>query len=96
MSERPRDRTTHLCHWPGCREVVSPRYFACRPHWASLPWLIKLRILRSYRPGQEIDKNPSPDYIAAAKAAREWVLRGQPTITAAPTRPYSEPAERDT
>jgi hypothetical protein len=64
----------HHCHWPGCTVAVPPKLWGCKPHWYRLPKPIRDRIWATYRPGQERDKNPSPEYIAAARAAREWVL----------------------
>jgi hypothetical protein len=65
---------THHCHWPGCERAVPPRLWGCREHWYRLPSHLRKRIWATYRPGQEIDKDPSSDYIAAAKAVQKWIL----------------------
>ncbi len=82
---------THLCHWTGCREVVPPRLWGCRPHWYALPAAIRHNILATYRNGQEIDKKPSAEYIAAAKAAQDWIKsRTPPAPTRAPVKAFHE------
>ena len=62
----------HHCHWPGCSVAVPPRMFMCRPHWFRLPVLMRHQIWKTYRPGQEIDNDPSPEYLAAAREALDW------------------------
>jgi hypothetical protein len=61
--------TAHLCHADGCRIPVPPRMFMCRGHWYSLPKPLRDAIWATYRPGQEVRKDPSPEYLAAAQAA---------------------------
>jgi hypothetical protein len=69
---------SHTCHWPGCPVEVPPAMFACRRHWFSLPKTIRCEIWRTYRKGQESDKNPSSEYIAAARAALDYAMaRGE-------------------
>jgi hypothetical protein len=63
----------HHCHAIGCEVRVPPRLFMCRPHWFMLPKHLRDAIWRTYRPGQEVDKNPSPEYIEAAQMARYWL-----------------------
>lgn len=92
MSARP----IHWCHWPGCREQVPPKLWGCRGHWFSLPLSIRVRITRAYVPGQEISKTPSAEYIAAAKAAQDWIRDRQPVAPTGPAAPpFHEPAEPD-
>lgn len=67
-------RVKHLCHFPGCRRAVPPRLWGCLPHWRLLPDEIKHRITRAYVKGQEIRKDPSAEYVAAAQEARAWCL----------------------
>lgn len=43
--------------------------FACKPHWFALPQKIRNAIWREYRPGQELDKNPSLRYLAVQQLA---------------------------
>ena len=67
MSER------HTCHWPGCEKAVPPRMWGCAAHWFKLPLVLRNEIWRTYKPGQEITKTPSSEYIVAAKAVQEWI-----------------------
>lgn len=72
----------HACHWPGCTVQVPPAKWGCTKHWFWLPKEIRDRIWRAFRPGQEVSLTPSPEYLAAAKAAqdyiREWNARANP------------------
>jgi hypothetical protein len=65
---------THHCHWPGCQRVVPPKLWGCREHWFRLPAHLRKRIWATYRPGQEKTKDPSAEYIAAAKAVQKWIM----------------------
>jgi hypothetical protein len=60
---------THTCHAPGCKQLVPPRMFMCRLHWFALPQKIRDAIWREYRPGQELDKDPSLRYLAVQRLA---------------------------
>jgi hypothetical protein len=66
---------THHCHWPGCTEQVPPAKWGCREHWYRLPIGIRNKIWGAFRPGQEIDGNPSLAYIRAAREAQDWIMR---------------------
>lgn len=63
----------HCCHWPGCQRQVPPAMWGCKPHWFALPAELRRRIWQTYRPGQEQDQRPSADYVAAARAAQDWI-----------------------
>lgn len=70
----------HHCHWPGCKKQVPPAKWGCREHWFRLPQYLRRRIWDAYQPGQERVfedparfPRPSPEYIAAAEAAQEWI-----------------------
>lgn len=63
----------HFCHWPGCERAVKPAMWGCKTHWYKLPPAIRRRIWQAYRPGQEITKTPSPEYLAAVREARAWI-----------------------
>lgn len=63
----------HTCHWSHCRQQVPAARWGCLRHWFTLPKELRDQIWRTYRPGQETDKRPSPAYIAAAKAAQDWI-----------------------
>jgi hypothetical protein len=68
----------HLCHADGCRRIVAPRLLMCNEHWRMVPRGIQRRIWATYVPGQEISKQPTADYLAAALAAVAAVAaRGQ-------------------
>lgn len=60
---------SHTCHVPACKVVVPPKFLMCRKHWNMVPKAVQSRVWLYYRPGQEEDKNPSPTYLQAAKAA---------------------------
>lgn len=64
----------HTCHWPGCDARVPPKLWGCRLHWYSLPPHLRQKIWQAYRPGQEIDKRPSPEYIEVAKEVQNWII----------------------
>ena len=63
----------HTCHWPGCTKEVLPAVWGCTAHWYALPKYLRDKIWRTYRPGQEISKTPSAEYLAAAKEVQEWI-----------------------
>jgi hypothetical protein len=65
----------HTCHWPGCKINVPPKLWGCKSHWFQLPKNLRSLIWRTYRPGQEITKTPSPEYIAAAHQVQEWIAQ---------------------
>lgn len=67
----------HTCHWPGCGKVVPPRMWGCAHHWFRLPLALRNEIWRTYRPGQEITKTPSSEYLAAAKSVHAWIMEQQ-------------------
>lgn len=55
--------------------------WGCKPHWFMLPKELRDRIWGTYRPGQEIEQNPSDEYLAAARAAQIYIagLAKKPT-----------------
>lgn len=63
----------HVCHWPGCDKQVPPALWGCKEHWLILPRRLRNKIWRAFRPGQEIDLNPSADYLAAAAEVQDWI-----------------------
>jgi len=65
----------HLCHAAGCTTGVPPKLFMCARHWRMVPKPMQRAIWREYRPGQEVEKNPSEAYLAAVLAARRVVAR---------------------
>lgn len=64
---------SHRCHAIGCDAEVPPAILMCRRHWFAVPGPLRKRVWRLYRPGQEVTKEPSPEYLAAARAAIEAV-----------------------
>lgn len=80
---------THTCHWPDCPKAVPPKMWGCRDHWYRLPRPLRDRILRSYRPGQEVDKRPSQEYLNAARAVQDWIKTVKPEV-----RPFQSSIHR--
>ena len=64
----------HHCHWPGCTHQVPPALWGCKQHWLRLPATLRARIWAAYRPGQEIDRHPSREYLAAAREVLAWII----------------------
>lgn len=80
----------HHCHWPGCERQVPPAAWGCRGHWYSLPIDIRNAIWKAFRPGQEISGRPNEAYIAAARAAQNWIAANHPNTTGAPHAPQQQ------
>lgn len=79
----------HTCHAHGCTRAVPPRMFACREHWAAVRRVLRDAIWKEYRPGQEIDKNPSLRYLAVQRlAVAELAFRPNDEAAAAVAAPY--------
>jgi len=68
----------HHCHWPGCRKEVPPAMWGCNTHWFKLPKELRTRIFRAFRPGQEVDQQPSLEYLEVAIEVRRWVQKHHP------------------
>jgi hypothetical protein len=83
VGEEAMSDTRHTCHWPGCGKPVPPKLLMCSSHWRRLPAQIRSRIWTTYRNGQELDKNPSSAYVAAVRAALDWVIDHQDRSSAA-------------
>lgn len=62
----------HKCHWPTCEKNVPPNLWGCKDHWYRLPKKLRDKIWATYRAGQEIDKNPSADYLEVATEVQAW------------------------
>lgn len=69
----PADRVCHFCHATGCSTEVPPRLLMCLRHWRMVPRDIQSAVWRHYRPGQEIDKRPTAEYLAVMKLAIDAV-----------------------
>jgi hypothetical protein len=61
---------SHKCHHPDCNEPVDPSKWGCKFHWAMVPKSMKKRLQSTYKPGQEITKKCSREYLDAAYAIR--------------------------
>lgn len=59
----------HTCHARGCTVLVPPRMLMCLAHWRAVPRALQAAVLATYRPGQEICKDPTEAYLKAAQAA---------------------------
>lgn len=64
---------SHHCHADNCGKKIPPKLLFCLRHWGMLPKPFQNDIWRHYRPGQEVDKKPSREYMKAQTAAR-WVV----------------------
>ena len=71
----------HECHRTGCHVAVPPKIFMCSPDWYALPKPLRDAVWAAYRTGQEIRKDPSPQYLAAAQAAIDYL--GPKAVTGA-------------
>lgn len=69
--------TSHHCHARGCQREVPPKLLMCGVHWRMVPPDLQRAVWATYRPGQEIDKRPTRDYLAAAKDAIRWVAQAE-------------------
>jgi hypothetical protein len=67
----------HHCHWTGCTKQVPPAMWGCRKHWFMLPRVLRAKIWRTYKSGQEIDGTPSREYVEASLEVREWIAKQQ-------------------
>lgn len=65
--------TKHTCHAKGCCVQVPPKMLMCFKHWKMVPLVLQREIWRYYVPGQEIRKDPTPEYLTAMRRAIEAV-----------------------
>lgn len=66
---------SHHCHAHNCETNVPPRMLMCRRHWGMVPRSIQKKVWDHYRPGQEVDKRPSPEYLDVADEAVRAVAK---------------------
>jgi hypothetical protein len=59
----------HHCHARECTKKVPPRMLMCGKHWRMVPSHLQDDVWATYRPGQEISKTPTREYLVAAKRA---------------------------
>ncbi|OBK92615.1 hypothetical protein A5646_03295 [Mycobacterium sp. 1245499.0] len=76
------NRHVHACHALRCTTPVPPKTLMCGRHWRMLPRSMRAAIWVNYRPGQEIDKQPSRTYLEAAWAAVDWIFEHEPGAAA--------------
>jgi hypothetical protein len=65
--------SAHACHATGCTVPVPPRLFLCRKHWFRLPEPMRDLVWSAYVPGQEIRKDPSPEYLNVTQRCIEYL-----------------------
>lgn len=65
----------HTCHALGCTKAVPPKMFMCRSHWFSLPKPMREAVWAVYVNGQEIRKDPTPEYLAVTREAIDYVAK---------------------
>lgn len=63
----------HICHWDGCEKECPSAMWGCKLHWFTLPKFLRDEVWRTYRPGQEIDKCPSDEYVLVARLVQLWI-----------------------
>lgn len=65
----------HSCAATGCPVKVAPELLMCKAHWYSVPRALRMRILRSYVPGQEREgwSATSAEYQAAVREVIDYV-----------------------
>ena len=59
----------HFCHAKTCKIVVPPKRLMCKRHWFMVPADLRKAVWREYRPGQEVDKDPTAEYLKTAQKA---------------------------
>lgn len=69
----------HTCHAENCIVPVPPKMLMCRKHWYMVPATLRRAVWAEYRPGQEIDKRPSSEYLSVMRAAIEAVAEKEAT-----------------
>lgn len=70
---RQKQTRQHHCHWPGCTQSVPPAMWGCKEHWFKLPSRLRVKIWKTYEPGQEVTRTPSKEYIAVAREVQDWI-----------------------
>ena len=78
-------RVVHTCHWPSCSAPVPPARWGCSRHWFTLPKPLRDRVWAAYRPGQEITKTPSREYLEVVHEVHAWAQAYEATRSEAPT-----------
>ncbi len=63
----------HSCHAVGCAAPVPPKSLMCKGDWLQVPRRLREAVMRVYRPGQEVTKDPSPIYVLVADYVVGWL-----------------------
>lgn len=63
----------HTCHWPGCGKQCPPAAWGCRSCWFKLPKVLRDRLWKAFKPGQEVSQRPSREYVLAAREIQDWI-----------------------
>lgn len=67
--EDPLPAPAHHCHAKDCNREVPPKMLMCARHWRMVPRSLQDAVWATYRPGQEISKTPTLEYLGAAQDA---------------------------
>lgn len=59
----------HQCVARGCTRLVGQAHLMCGHHWRRVPRKLRQRIWGTWRPGQQYDHDPSPDFVHAVRLA---------------------------
>lgn len=65
----------HKCHACECEVEVPPNKLFCSVHWRLTPTRLQRQIYRYYRPGQEILKNPTFQYLMTMQLCIAYVAK---------------------
>ena len=65
--------SNHTCHAKQCSKEVPPELLMCGPHWRQVPPNLKRAVWDNYVSGQEVRKDPTDEYLAAALEAIDAV-----------------------
>ena len=80
----------HFCHAKACNIVVPPKRLMCKRHWFMVPADLRKAVWREYRPGQEVDKEPTAEYLEAAQKAVVAVQATEEIRSRSGSRSYRE------
>ena len=70
---------SHTCHAIDCTKKVPPKMLMCRRHWYMVDKPLRDKVWETYIAEQEITKNPSHEYLYAAREAIECVRKIEKT-----------------
>lgn len=71
----PQEINGHHCHAYKCQTRTQPKKFMCALHWSILSKALQDRLVAEYRPGQEIDKRPSTNYMLVAHECIRYICK---------------------